>query len=198
MTLSLVGCSKANTVKEYYDSFFGGNVVEEYNEQELLVKHSFYTEEGFYESFVTYEYDGDGNMTRRTTYAYVMFRNDNGEQIQIEERDVPPICQDEKFYANGQTLSRCAYGYTEEPYILVEYDENGTEIKRTVYDVMDGELETYTVADLGEDGTCLGYSTYDSEGTLIERIERVYDENGEHIGNRTYDGNGQLISDTEF
>ena len=57
MALSLAGCSAATTAKEYYDDYYKCNVVEEYNDKELMIKQSLYREGG-----IRYDYNADGEI----------------------------------------------------------------------------------------------------------------------------------------
>ena len=204
MALSLAGCSATKTGTYSYD-VNGGKVVEEYSDQGLLTKKSSYDSDGFCSGFAVYEYDADGNMIRKTEYGYGIFTDENGEQMQIEAREEPPLMLEEEYYSNGMPSRMCMYGYTEQPQMVIEYDEKGSVTKQISYDSIDGSLKQCTVY---EDS---GSSTYDADNKLIQRTSSGYDEKGNYVREifngdglctdrniTEYDSNGNKTQETQY
>lgn len=185
MILSLAGCSSVKTGTYSYDTS-SGKIVEEYSDQGLLTKHSSYDRDGFYSSCTVYEYDADGNMTRKAVYSYGTFTDGSGEQVRIEAREEPPIMLVEEYYPSGMLSKVCLYGYTEQPTMVTEYDEKGNTTKRISYNDTDGSLEQYTVYDQS------GSFTYDADDKLIQRTSSGYDDNGNFV-RESFNGDGLCV-----
>lgn len=178
-----------------YDEY--GNLVRmlEYDENGALVS----------EYICVYEYDENGNMTFATEYI--------DDQLSAET---------EYTVADGESIPAKYKGYTEDGYVVNEFDLYGNTVLVAMYDAddkltysavsefeqdADGAWYESFCTETDEDGnkTCAQYNEYcdiigrtcfDSDGTVlsVENWEHTYDENGIIVKSLyTKDGETQLM-----
>ena len=159
----------------------GGYAIVEYDENDNMIKYSYYNEDdtlGYYE---LYEYDSEGNRIK-----YGSYKSDG--KVDIFEYD-----------SNGNMIKYNNYKRdgTLYNYHTYEYDSNGYKTRENVYN-SDGEFSRYYTFEYDSNDNILKENQYKSDGTFVFYYTYEYDSDGNKIKENYYSADGTIISSRTY
>lgn len=189
--------------EEIWHSSEDGHVVQsyhyEYDEAGRWIKRTNYSDSGDINSWIEYEYDGNGHMIYSAEgckidgsidtwreYEY----NENGKKIHITgggstgaNKFNNYLC-DYEYDILGNLISSTSYSSVTALTITSEYDDSENEIKRTTLDRNSGKI---TLCEYEYDGNGnLIRTTQTTDELTIVIQEAAYDNNGNQLEEKTY------------
>ena len=170
----------------------------------LVSKETVYKSDGSLQSEITYEYDTEGNLIRKTDYSaektnklvtefkYNPALNQTIQYDSIDD-DIVQITSMHYFYDDWRDLTKIIYSDeygTEIGREEFAYDEIGNVIKHTAF--QNGIMEWREDISYDENGYVLSAKTCDGNGEILKWLENSYDETGRKIKEIDYDSEGNV------
>ena len=146
------------------------------------------------------DYDGDGALNYRETYAYddegrvTLFEIDSGADGSINR--ITTWSYDDEVNTVRQSIDFAVDGPANDRVLLETFNEAGLVVESSLdIDVSDGVVDEVTTFTYDDRGLRLVEETRDGDGVLLFRDERMYNENGFRIEEAT-DEDGDGVTDT--
>ncbi len=201
--------SEGNIHVEYHDSV--GNLVEEYvwNNNDTIISHSImrYTPDNKiqkkeeihpadnYSVITSYQYDGAGNLFKKTASSYI---NDRLSTTFIIDGDNNLIEHSKSTYENDLLAKVERFDKNDSliEYSTYDYNESAQLIKHSVFD-KDGNIIRYTLFEYNET-LLVSEKYYSADDSLKNYNEYTYNDDGTKKSVISYDADGTLLAENYF
>lgn len=160
---------------------------------------TYYQPDGQEIGYIEYEYDNQKNEIQGFDNAWLHF-----SLVRSEYNENNQCIKKTRYYPNGKFHSEEQYTYFEngsmkshwfkyDPFKsidLIEYNEQGQELKSTSYDENEN-VRCYTIYEYEESRD--KYTLYNADGSVNYSFETLYDQNHDWISETKYDAEGNII-----